>query len=378
MGDLYTIISTFVTGGLLLSCGLIFIFAVVPDNPLLGNYRKARYTMAFAYLFFILIEIVKYLFGKSGDGILLIQAATLVISASQAFLFTLVLSGLIEIKFPGRKFIFREAFPVVLFISTVIAVYVFYPETVFKETFYVFAGIYALLLGRYTYRFSVIYRRFCLRMDNYFSDLEAERLRWIVFSFCAALSIGVMALISAVIMSPLIAWLFVVVFNAFYVYFAIGFINYAHRFHTIECTINSKPETVLPENIESIANEKAATVSTPTIFDELEKRVNQWVANKQFTEKGITIDRLAAELYTNRNYLSTYVNTKKQQTFREWINQLRIEEAKRLLLQNPETAINEIALQVGFSDKTNFRRHFNYLTGTSPNNWRKRHLKHGD
>jgi AraC-like DNA-binding protein len=45
-------------------------------------------------------------------------------------------------------------------------------------------------------------------------------------------------------------------------------------------------------------------------------------------------------------------------TFREWINQLRIEEAKNLLRQYPDKTINEIAQLTGFSDKSNFIRLF--------------------
>jgi AraC-like DNA-binding protein len=95
------------------------------------------------------------------------------------------------------------------------------------------------------------------------------------------------------------------------------------------------------------------------------------VAEKRFTEEGITIDTPAARLGTNRNYLSRHINTVKQQTFRNWINTLRIEEAKTLMLQNPGITIGEIALRVGIPDKSNFTRSFGKQTSLSPQAWRK-------
>ncbi|MDR2562698.1 MAG: hypothetical protein LBC98_02005, partial [Prevotellaceae bacterium] len=237
MNELYNILSIFLNGGLLLACGLMLLFAVVPSCPLLGNYRKARYMMAGAYLFFVAVEIAKYLFQSSppdvGD-IALKQTVTLAIAASQAFLFTFALLALLDVRFPGWGYIFREATLVLLFITVVFAAYAFCSGEIFKVVFYIFAALYALLLVRYTLLFLNSYRLFRLRMDNYFSDEEAGRLRWIAYSFCAALAVGIMALLSSLFMSTLVALLFAVVFNIFYSYFAIRFINYAHQFQSIE------------------------------------------------------------------------------------------------------------------------------------------------
>jgi YesN/AraC family two-component response regulator len=107
-----------------------------------------------------------------------------------------------------------------------------------------------------------------------------------------------------------------------------------------------------------------------TFFPVLEKRIEQWVGEKCFVEQGITMDTLAYEFCTNRSYLSNYINVSKQKTFREWINYLRIEEAKRLLMEYPGKNINEVASEVGIPDKTYFRKHFVTVTGSSPKVWK--------
>jgi AraC-like DNA-binding protein len=367
MNEFYTIFSIFVTGGLLLACGLMFLFAVIPDNPLLGNYRKARCMMACAYLFFVTLGIVEYLFSApppSAHSIAIMQTVTLSIAVSQAFLFTFAMLALLEVRFPGWRYIFREATPPLLFVAAIFTVYICCREEMFGVIFYGFVAVYALLLARYIFLFLASYRRFRLRMDNYFSDMEAGRLRWVVISFFVSLVIGVMALLSAVFMSTLVALLFAVVFDIFYLYFAIRFINYAHQFRTIERAMDE-------ENAMLQSQENEMKGMRDNIYVLLEKRTEEWIAEKGFTEKGVTIDILAVRFYTNSKYLSIYINTHKKQTFREWINGLRIEEAKNLLRQYPEMTMHEIAMRVGFATESHFGQQFHSFTGVSPSGWRK-------
>jgi AraC-like DNA-binding protein len=349
---------------------------VMPDSPLLSNYRKARYMMAGAYLFFVAAGIGEYLLQASppdvGD-IALMQTVTLVIAASQALLFTFAMLALLDVRFPGWRYIFREAAYVLLFIAAVFAAYAFCSAETFKAVFYVFAAIYTLLLVRYTSLFLRRYRLFRRRMDNYFSDTEAGHLRWVSFSFFAALAVGIMALLSSLFMSTLVALLSVVVFDIFYIYFAIRFVNYAYHFHTIERAIDDRtPEETAPLSPEETAadNGEISGMHGNTLAL-LEKRIEEWIAAKGFTERGITIDTLSERLYTNSKYLSVYINTCKSQTFREWINSLRIEEAKTLLLEHPEMAVKKIALNMGFVTESHFGRHFRALAGLSPSHYRQ-------
>jgi AraC-like DNA-binding protein len=373
MSELYTYISIFVTGGLLLACSIMLLFAFIPAGAMLGNYRKARYTMAGAYLFFVAVNVVEYLSGDpSIQSVPLIQTVTLAIAASQAFLFTFAMLALVDVRFPGWPYIFRETAVVMLFIAALFAVYAFSPEELFTVVFYCFAGIYALLLVRYTILFIRSYRQFRYRMDNYYSDGEAARLRWVAASFFASLVVGVTALLSAVFMSTLVALIFSTVSDIFYTFFAVRLINYAYQFQVIERAMDdgAAEETRPPANEAPIAGNSAKTKHTA--FPALEKQIELWVTNKGFTAQGITIDTLAARLNTNSKYLSICINTGKRQTFREWINGLRIEEAQNMLLQYPDMTINEIAEKTGFLDKSHFLRNFKKQNKLSPTEWKNR------
>jgi AraC-like DNA-binding protein len=199
-------------------------------------------------------------------------------------------------------------------------------------------------------------------MDNYYSDDEAGRLHWVAVSFFASLAVGVTALLSVMSMSTLVVLIFSVVSDIFYTFFAVRLINYAHHFQFIERAMDDGA----PDSDSKFISSDA--------FILLEKRIEEWIADKGFTQQGITIDLLSVRLATNRSYLSRYANTCKKQTFREWINALRIEESQRLLQQYPEMPLTEIASQVGFSDKSNFIRRFIRHANVSPGVWREKHL----
>jgi AraC-like DNA-binding protein len=372
MSELYNILSIFVTSGLFLALGLVLLFADLPGSPLLGNYRVARYMMAAAYLFFACVNLSEYLFSGAASDVPLLRTITLTIAASQAFLFTFAMLALLEVRFPGWRSIFREGIPVALLIAAVFIVYAFCPGACSGIAFWGFAGIYALLLTRYTALFTRNYRRFRLRMDNWFSGDEAGRMRWVAFSFFAALAIGVGALLTSVFMSTLAALAFTLVFDIFYTFFAIRFISYATRFHAIEEAMeNSLTGETMPPGTGELSTSNGK-IPAPANLDALEKRIEEWIAGKGYTEKGITINMLVSKLYTNSHYLSAYINTREGKTFRAWINELRIGEARRLLAEYPGMNIGEIASRAGFATKSHFGQQFRAVTGTSPSNWRQR------
>ena len=83
------------------------------------------------------------------------------------------------------------------------------------------------------------------------------------------------------------------------------------------------------------------------------------------------IDRndVAAVTFVTPNYLSKLFKNKMNMNLREYINQLRIEEAKRLLIST-SMSISEIASNVGYYNISYFSTVFHKLVGVSPFDWR--------
>lgn len=63
-------------------------------------------------------------------------------------------------------------------------------------------------------------------------------------------------------------------------------------------------------------------------------------------------------LHTNRTYLSGYIKTTYDMSFRDWITGLRIEYAKRLLARYPRLTIADISEKSGFLSPSHFIRLF--------------------
>lgn len=90
---------------------------------------------------------------------------------------------------------------------------------------------------------------------------------------------------------------------------------------------------------------------------------------KAYLRPGLTIEELAAELGTNRTYISIIINKAFNKSFRELINERRISYAKEFMTANPQSKIEEIAEASGFSSGAQFCRKFKEIEGLTPNSW---------
>ena len=105
-------------------------------------------------------------------------------------------------------------------------------------------------------------------------------------------------------------------------------------------------------------------------FRKLEKTLEEWVEQKRFRQYDKSREDIARELNTTKEILHHYFITKKGVDFKTWRTELRINEAKRLLLEDKNASTNIIAEASGFSDRSNFHRQFVKIVGCSPKQWR--------
>jgi AraC-like DNA-binding protein len=91
---------------------------------------------------------------------------------------------------------------------------------------------------------------------------------------------------------------------------------------------------------------------------------------KPYLNPDFQLQDLRQVLPMNRTYLSQFINAEYGCSFYHWVNGLRIAEAKRLLTENPEMKMKDIAQQCGFSSPTVFTRVFTRETGIAPSEWK--------
>jgi AraC family transcriptional regulator len=115
----------------------------------------------------------------------------------------------------------------------------------------------------------------------------------------------------------------------------------------------------------------AALVRRPA---QSERQKPQWLRRvetrlrDEFTEKH-SMTGLATEAGVHPAHLAFVFRRFHRTTIGEFVQQLRIEAASEMLRQ-PETALPELALHLGFADQSHFSRIFRRWTGMTPKAWR--------
>lgn len=89
-------------------------------------------------------------------------------------------------------------------------------------------------------------------------------------------------------------------------------------------------------------------------------------------EKQLTLDDVAAKAHFSQFYFSKLFKKEVGMSFIKYLNSLRIEQAKTLLLES-NFSINEITKLVGFSRPSYFCRVFKEMIGQTPNVYRQMH-----
>ena len=106
-------------------------------------------------------------------------------------------------------------------------------------------------------------------------------------------------------------------------------------------------------------------------FKRIEKALDLWVKEKRYRRCDQSHDEIARELNTSNKILNFYFSKVLKQDFRTWRTELRVVDAKILLLERKELSIQLISEMVGFSDRSNFHRQFTKIVGCSPKQWRE-------
>ena len=168
-------------------------------------------------------------------------------------------------------------------------------------------------------------------------------------------------------------WVFVWILSSvpFYIYLFCCYQNYLLFYEQVESVMES--EVISEEEILCDINPEVTqeTGTQPSYYTEMAERIKEWVGKDGYVRPGLTIKELSDILQTNRTYLSAYIKTTYRMTFRDWIVGLRIEYAKRLLVQYPVLTVADISEKSGFQSPSHFIRLFKESTGCTPVKWRK-------
>ena len=113
-----------------------------------------------------------------------------------------------------------------------------------------------------------------------------------------------------------------------------------------------------------------STLSNVDIETKL-KRLNQLMhSSNLYQNENLNLNLTAESMDINSHQLSELINTHYGVGFSRYIRELRIEQAKVLLKNEPESSILSISMETGFKSQSNFYAAFKEITGISPGNFR--------
>jgi len=134
-----------------------------------------------------------------------------------------------------------------------------------------------------------------------------------------------------------------------------------------------KNETPITDNPSTIIERKEkapkSDLSSNPKFKILIDKIEQFEKTNSFLNKNITLDSLAKEFDTNRDYLSKLVNELKGKNFSQYLNELRINYIVEELKSNEKIrkhTIAAIADDIGYNNAESFTNAFKKITGTLP------------
>ena len=236
--------------------------------------------------------------------------------------------------------------------------YHFASDSVFRMITMVCCLVYFVDSIYLSYEFYRNYKHITLNLSNFYADDYEAYLRWMPRCRFMLTAINILSPIVVFFSLELMAF-----FNAL-ISLVLFYVFVCYERYIIF-------EKYCSEAVKMAEEDKDAEISKEMKTEErIRAAFSQWIEGKGYCQPNINIIDVCKAIGTNRTYLSKYINTHYNQTFRGLIAELRINDAKRLLATS-ELSLVEIALQLGFPSQPAFSRIFIQQVGDKPSNYRK-------
>lgn len=373
------IVTSFVLGALLL-------LIKIPDSDYTRKISCAKNTIALCYFLCTLFMFLTLRFTGIENYSRFVSMMLFVITAESSVILSFSMINVLEEGFIDLEKYYLNLLAVCL--ASIVLIWSFWWKNVpAKMTVMVICSIlFVIQCVMHIYYFRKVYRRCLQSLSLYYDDDEDRRLKKIKFCYVIMMLSQMFILVYLPLPRPFMK-IWILWYSLFLLYYAANFISFvgSHKIMLDAFAYNTLSFKNLKHKISEVqkklAKDKEHVLEEPVDLSlpghtlseavRLEKALERWIAEKKFREFDKTRDEIAAELHTSKEFLQLYFTTKIGLDFRTWRTQLRVEEAKKLLLENKDVSTQIIAEASGFSDKSNFHRQFVKIVGCSPKEWRE-------
>lgn len=266
-----------------------------------------------------------------------------------------------------------------IFIVSMALIEVFFngEKNVFNIVLVTSIAMFTSMCIYYIIIFDKWYRHSIMMLEKYYDEDEEHKLKWIKFCFILAMLTEMFVLVYMFFLRGFM-FIYIGFYILFLLYFAGNFISFigSHKLlldafghWTISQANKSSKKKRTARKMKKTAAPAAASSSLDDI-DSVKPLLDEWIRQKRYREYDKSREEIADEIGTTKELLNLFFAREVGKDFRTWRTELRIEDAKALLLSDRKISTNMIGEMVGFSDRSNFHRQFTKLVGCSPKHWR--------
>ena len=273
-----------------------------------------------------------------------------------------------------------------LFVSAIVAFLLMESYQSANMSKFAFWCIFAVILFviqwvNYILHFDRAYKQAVKDMENYYDDDESHKIKWVRFCYIISMLTNIFFLVYLCFFWFMdykleVAAIYTFWYLLYFLYITANFLSFigSHKLvleavaHKVLTGQNIKISLMEARRAKKKSDEQAYKEGE---FSRIDRALKTWVAQKRYCEYDKSREDIAMELNTTKEALHHYFVTRKGVDFKTWRTQLRIEEAKRMLVENMDFSVNIIGELAGFSDRSNFHRQFVKLVGCSPKQWRE-------
>ena len=355
--------------------GFYFLFAKTPEKSIFENYLRSRRIMGVAILLLAANYSVHFFFGirfKNANAAILMNLSTYFLCY---WLFSSALTTLLDRFYITKRRLRTHICLWILFSILSGIVLLLLPKGILQTTAMFALATWLVIYGLFlTRRLLKTYHKVIRIFNDTHADDIGAYIKWLsIFTYWAVIFGVGCGLLTFLPDEYIYIWILSSV--PFYIYLFLCYLNYLLFYEQVENAMEDGM-TSEDENLCGTTNQKQEQKQeTPFYHAEIEKKIKGWIDTDGYIRPGLTIKELSDKLQTNRTYLSEYIKTKYEMSFRDWITGLRIEYAKRLLAQNPRLTVADISEKSGFLSPSHFIRMFKENAGCTPVKWKKTEAK---
>lgn len=256
-------------------------------------------------------------------------------------------------------------------------------------------ALYAVFVVEFIYILKSVNQqiiRFKEHIDNYCSGKSRSQSRWLIAVVISMVTYYIIDIVDMCISTPMmdsiVLWLLslIIIVNSMAfimcrnIYWEMrpAFADNDNTPTTAATTDNatdadkaqrSSDESKQKQEPETVTSKPSAEISS------IDNIVTAWTqrADKPYLKESITIMQVAEQMGLNTRLLSNYLNSVKGRNFNAWINYLKVEETKLLLLADRSVSLSDIAYKMGFTDLASMSKIFKSIEGMSPSVYRQTH-----